>query len=321
MDAISGALALLRNEGVAGAVSHALGEGAPGADRGTTGPALAALRLPVPRRREAEWGSDPVAPRRRRKLWQLPPSFHCSLLGVCLGLDEMRWLANRLGLRASVQTSDFDLHHQLVHLARSADRPGRRLHRHLEEKFAGLVRAFRDYRDESALRAGWRDATEQEAELGGVYWALLTHPSLSEALADEALGQVHMLSHVAASALRRVRDELSRANAKLAEHERALERERNTRTRQTQRLARLAQRLVERDDADGGAPVPRRRAAIATGPSREVGARAARLAPLVPARPETPRCPRSGFVSCPDPSSGFRLRVFRRHQGATRAAR
>lgn len=249
----------MRNERLAAAVSLALDENAPGAGRSTTGPALAALRLPAQRRREGERDSGPAASHGRRKLWQLSTRFHCSLLGVCLGLDEMRRLAARLGLCASAQVSDFDLHHQLVHLARSADRPGRRLHRHLEEKFAGPVRAFREYRDESALRAGWCDAAEQEADLGGAYWALLTHPSLSEALSNEALGQVHMFSHVAASALRRVRDELARANAKLAEHERALERERNTRMRQTRVLARLARRLAERDGAEppcGGAPAP-----------------------------------------------------------------
>lgn len=259
MDAITGAFAPMRNERVAGAVSLALGENVPGAGRNTTGPALAALRLPEGRRREVERESAPAAPHGRRKLWQISTRFHCSLLGVCLGLDEMRRLAARLGLRASAQVSDFDLHHQLVHLARSADRPGRRLHRHLEEKFAGPVRAFREYRDESALRAGWCDATEQEIDLGGAYWALLTHPSLSETLAREALGQVHMLSHVAASALRRVRNELARANAKLAEQERALERERNTRVRQARALERLAWRLAERDGAEpscGGAPEP-----------------------------------------------------------------
>ena len=279
MDAITDALAPMPDKHVAGAVSLALSEGAPDAGRSTRDPALAALHLPAQCRREARWCPGPAAPHGRRKLWQIPARFHCSLLGVCLGLDEMRRLAARLGLCASAQVSDYELHHQLVHLARSSDRPGRRLHRHLEEKFAGPVRAFRGYRDESALRAGWCDATEQGIELGGAYWALLTHPALGEALANEALGQVHMLSHVAASSLRRVRDELARTNAKLAEHERALERERDTRTRQAGTLARLARRLAERDEAEP----PRRAApAPAAAPPRGPDHPAASASPPIP---------------------------------------
>ena len=114
----------------------------------------------------------------------------------------------------------------------------------LRKKFARTLRAFRKYRDEDALRQGWDHALEAEEALGGSYFALLTHPALEKTLAQEAMGHVHMLSHVAASALRRVRSELDRARSCIAEQEVALERVRRARMRQTERLLRLRKRVA-----------------------------------------------------------------------------
>ena len=249
MEPSAAAFAPARNEDLANAISHVFGREARDGGETRAGALPGALLRPAPCCSEREWCSREGASRVRRKLWQLAPGTHCSLLGVCLGLDEMRRLAVRIGLCASARVSDYELHHQLVHIARSADRQGRRLDRYLAEKFAHAVRAFRVHRDEAALRAGWDRALEAEEDLGGAYWALLTHPALSDALANEALGRVHMLSHAAAAALRRARAELEGANARLAEQTRALEREHAIRARQTERLKRLEERLAERERA------------------------------------------------------------------------
>ena len=201
-------------------------------------------------------GSPRNASRGRRKVWQLPPIYHCSLLGTCLGLDEMRRLASRLGLSTSARVSDYELHHQLVHLAASGEREGRRLDRYLEEKFARALRAFREHRDEAALREGWDRALQADDDLGASYFALLTHPALGKELAQEAMGHVHMLSHVATSAIRRVRAELERARARIAEQETALGRERRGRERQGERVRVLRERLAARERASQGSREP-----------------------------------------------------------------
>ena len=65
----------------------------------------------------------------------------------------------------------------------------------LRKKFARTLRAFRKYRDEDALRQGWDHALEAEEDLGGSYFALLTHPALEKTLAQEAMGTcAHALS-------------------------------------------------------------------------------------------------------------------------------
>ena len=254
-----------RGGGIAHAVSHALGrETQHGGESGSaSAPLLAGLPGSAGSRSAQDCCSLPATSRGRRKLWQIPPAYHCSLLGVCLGLDEMRRLAARLGLCTSAQVSDYELHHELVHLAEAADHRGRRLDRYLEEKFAPVIRAFRDHRDEPALRSGWERALEAEGDLGGAYFALLTHPSTGKCLAREALGHVHMLAHVAATALRRARAEVASVQAQLAERERALERERSVRARQTEKLERLARRLAEREREEGFPGEARAKAAAA----------------------------------------------------------
>ena len=251
----SGSLAVIPSRGrdLAEALSHALGRGEGNDGQGAAAPEAPALTLlqSESHHPEHECRRQPSASRGRRKLWQLPTVYHCSLLGVCLGLDEMRRVASRLGLCTSARASDYEIHHQLVHLAGIVGRESRRLDRYLEEKFARTLRAFRAHRDEAALRKGWEQSLEAEDDLGGSYFALLTHPALDKTLAQEAMGHVHMLSHVAASALRRIRGELERARAHVASHQAALERERRARIRQTNRLLRYRQRMKERECASG----------------------------------------------------------------------
>ena len=269
MDSSSLAVVPSRGRDIAEALSHALGRGEGNEDQGTTAPVAPALTLLQGESRHPghECRRQPSTSRGRRKLWQLPPVYHCSLLGVCLGLDEMRRVASRLGLCTSARASDYEIHHQLVHLAGVAGRESRRLDRYLEEKFARVLRAFRAHRDEAALRKGWEQSLEAEDDLGGSYFALLTHPALDKTLAQEAMGHVHMLSHVAASALRRVRAELERARAQVASHQAALERERRARVRQTNRLLQYRQRMKERDRASGSSASDMPSSAVSSSPA------------------------------------------------------
>lgn len=269
MDSVSLAIAPSRGRDIAEALSHALGRSGGMDGQGETVPVAPALTLLQGESRppEHECRRQPSASRGRRKLWQLSPVYHCSLLGVCLGLDEMRRVASRLGLCTSARASDYEIHHQLVHLAGIVGRESRRLDRYLEEKFARALRAFRAHRDEAALRKGWEQSLEAEDDLGGSYFALLTHPALDKTLAQEAMGHVHMLSHVAASALRRVRAELERARAHVASHQAALERERRARIRQTNRLLRYRQRMKERERTSGPSASDASSSAVSSLPS------------------------------------------------------
>ena len=185
---------------------------APSADR-----SAATLPLPV-----AE-GHDPVSTRsregRRRRLWELPNGWQCSVIGTCLRLGDLRRTAVRLGLYVGAETlNDYELHGYFVHDAKIDGRVGRILQKMLESEHEGTVRRFSRCRDVAELGRAWDEAVEK-GEVASAYWAAMTHPALDEALETRLFGEVHMVSHLtgashrgelrALATLTRERDQLS----------------------------------------------------------------------------------------------------------------
>ncbi len=99
--------------------------------------------------------------------------------------------------------------------------------------------------DPEALADAWR-TLRRDQELGGPYWALLTHPVLTEALANEALGDVHMISHTAGATVRRSRNALARARERISRLQEALLREQDRRRALVERLSELERTLEAR---------------------------------------------------------------------------
>jgi hypothetical protein len=135
---------------------------------------------------------------RRKRLWELDPTLHCSIIGTCLTQGELREILRRIarseGLNV-VGLSDHELHSLGVRLAERHDGPGKLLHKTLDRRHAPAIKAFAAARDEGALEAQWQAALASGAIPGG-YWALLTHPYCSKRLVIRAFGEVHMLSHL-----------------------------------------------------------------------------------------------------------------------------
>jgi hypothetical protein len=135
---------------------------------------------------------------RRKRLWELDPTLHCSIIGTCLTQGELRELLRRIarseGLNV-VGLSEHELHSQGVRFAERRDGPGKLLHKALDRRHAAAIKAFAAANDESSLEAQWQAALAAGAIPGG-YWALLTHPCCSRRLVVRAFGEVHMLSHL-----------------------------------------------------------------------------------------------------------------------------
>jgi hypothetical protein len=162
------------------------------------GPAadLAAQPIALPRLDNLPGLRDEPDPRRKR-LWELDPTLHCSIIGTCLTQGELREILRRIarseGLKV-VGLSDHQLHSLGVRLAARRDGPGKLLHKALDRRHAAAIKAFAA-RDESSLEARWQAALAAGAIPGG-YWALLTHPCCCKRLVIRAFGEVHMLSHL-----------------------------------------------------------------------------------------------------------------------------
>ena len=190
-------------------------------------PLLLAQAAPEPR-------SRPAIPRRRR-IWELGSTMHCSIIGTCLTTDELRRLLRKLGFEAPDAT-DHALHSTAVGLAGQQDIASKLLNKALDERHRITIRRFDAATNLTALRALWRAAVDA-GDIPGGYWAVLTHPVADRALATEAFGDVHMLSHLVGAA--------NRADIRrLAEQDRELAKLRETVARQQ---ARLQADLTERD--------------------------------------------------------------------------
>lgn len=132
---------------------------------------------------------------RRRKLWELGPSRHCSVVGTCFSLDELRKLARKLQVREIEVLNDYGLHQRMVTIAGETQYGAKILHKALETKFSALIRRFSKVKTSNELWGVWRQAVA-EGDVAGGYWALLTHPQISQNMEAEAFGEIHMMSHL-----------------------------------------------------------------------------------------------------------------------------
>lgn len=156
---------------------------------------------------------------KRRRIWQLSNTFHCSVVGTCLTTAELRQLLVKMQVPGAHKETDHQLHGRAVMLAGQKDAGAKLLQKTLDRRHQSAIKQFGKARDAAELRVLW-DSAVQRAEIPGAYWAVLTHPEATEDLACFAFGEVHMLSHLVGAAnradIRRLR-ELEADNATLQE--------------------------------------------------------------------------------------------------------
>lgn len=171
---------------------------------GLLDPIVAAPELPEPK---------------RRRIWQLSSSFHCSIIGTCLTTTELRQILVKMQLPGAHRETDHQLHGRAVLLAGQKDAGSKLLQKALDRRHRSAISQFSKARNADELRSLW-DGAVQRAEIPGAYWAVLTHPEATEDLVRHVFGEVHMLSHLVGAAnradIRRLR-ELEAENAALQE--------------------------------------------------------------------------------------------------------
>lgn len=133
-------------------------------------------------------------PVRRRKLWDLDSHLHCSIVGTCLSLSELRKLVVRhLGQHAAA-LSDLEIHEHGVRLSSDAE-ASRHLHRALDRKFEAQIRRFDQADTTSKVEGLWEEA-KRAGDIPAAYWCVITHPATTVPLLQRVVGDVHMLSHL-----------------------------------------------------------------------------------------------------------------------------
>ena len=151
-----------------------------------------------------------------KKLWELDRIHHCSVIGTCLTLAELRQIHRRLGGTTQTLDSDYDLHRVFVSAARETSVASRLIQKHLDRKYKSAIRQLNKARSVSDFAAYWSVALSS-GDIAGAYWALITHPQTPEELLDRIYGEIHMLSHLSGASIRVDMQELHRLRTRCPE--------------------------------------------------------------------------------------------------------
>ena len=142
--------------------------------------------------------SIPAKPLSRRlKLWEIHHHFHCSILGTCLTMAELRKVARQSNCAVDASTDDFLLHSHMVAESAKKERTARNLQRMLDRKYHRWIQQLKGATSD-CFETLWKQAL-QGGDIPGLLWALMTHPETNGPLITRIHQQVHMLSHIQGS--------------------------------------------------------------------------------------------------------------------------
>lgn len=140
----------------------------------------------------------PSANGKRKKIWEIPTPFHCSILGTCIDKRDMKKLAVKLKIKADSNFSpvgwEHSIHSHMVNCCAERNRESKYINKYLDRKFSSAVKTYSRINDDDSLAKQFR-RDKENGEIRGAYWALMTHPSASEDLILGIYGELHMLAH------------------------------------------------------------------------------------------------------------------------------
>ncbi|MCD6389641.1 MAG: DUF2325 domain-containing protein [Desulfobulbaceae bacterium] len=132
--------------------------------------------------------------RRRKKLWEIADCYHCSIIGACLSIADLKKFARKNKISLSTPQNQHSIHTHFVHQAGQHDDISKKMHKYLDNKFSRSIKYFAGAKTDEDLLDLWREARNNHA-VAGPYWAVTTHPIASSDLQLEIFGEIHMLSH------------------------------------------------------------------------------------------------------------------------------
>lgn len=123
-------------------------------------------------------------------------NWHCSIIGTCLTLADLRSLSRKLDLQVNPDFPvDYQLHGFFAKEAAEQNKPAKLLSKLLDKRHATSITKSRQFKTEESLSEYWLSAIEN-GDIPGPYWALLSHPHTTLPLCERAFADVHMLSHL-----------------------------------------------------------------------------------------------------------------------------
>ncbi len=162
----------------------------------------------------------------RRKIWDLSDGWHCSIVGTCLTLRDLRALGRKLGLEPkSGFPVDYQLHGHFVGHAATRNKTSKFLNSLLDRKHASAIRRLAKASSNDDLTRAWEEALEA-GDIPGPFWALMSHQDTPARLAERMFADVHMLSHLVGASNRADIRRLNELEENMAEVREERDRER-----------------------------------------------------------------------------------------------
>jgi len=158
----------------------------------------------------------------RRRIWEIIGASHCSIVGTCLTIAELRKIARRTGfLENEARYGDYQVHGLFVEKMHEENVVSRAVQKHLDTKFEGAVRKAKALDGEEAFLDYWESAVDN-GFVPGAYWALIGHPRLPAGVETRIFGDIHMMSHLSGAAHRGEAREVAEARRAKSEIARRL---------------------------------------------------------------------------------------------------
>ena len=98
---------------------------------------------------------------RRRRIWEISSSFHCSIIGTCLTTGELRQILVKMGLSGAERETDHELHGRAVLLSVRKEPASKLLQKALDRRHRTVLNRFSKARNADELRALWESAVER----------------------------------------------------------------------------------------------------------------------------------------------------------------
>jgi hypothetical protein len=157
-------------------------------------------------------------PRRRIALWEQADSVHCSIVGTCASVGDLRRIARRVGIDVAADTPDHDVHGRFVRLSTTDNAFSRAFQKLLDARYEGALRRIARIRDAEGLADLWDDMCDR-GQVAPAYWAFMSHGHVPNDLRVRVFGEVHMWSHLAGASFRRKTVEAAELRDRIRESE------------------------------------------------------------------------------------------------------
>lgn len=142
-----------------------------------------------------------VEPSRRTRIWEWTDEVHCSVLGTCASIDDLRRLARKLGIAIRSGATDYQIHGYFVVEAARETRFARAFQKLMDQRYAGAIRRVAAVRSPDDMTTLWADM-RNKGQIAAAYWAFMSHGHVPLSLRAAIFGDVHMLSHLAGAQYR-----------------------------------------------------------------------------------------------------------------------